>query len=90
MRKEIGETECQKLYGCSRLWRTSEVAQMLGVSSRYVRRLTEMGRIPCIRMSSRTIRFIPHYVVNALNQVGYSRAKSLIQQEIPKLERTNA
>jgi excisionase family DNA binding protein len=46
----------------------AEIAEVLGVSERTVRRMVAAKKIPVIRMSQRTLRFDKDKVLEALNK----------------------
>jgi len=46
----------------------AEIAEVLGVSERTVRRMVAAKKIPVIRMSQRTLRFEKGRVLEALNK----------------------
>jgi len=46
----------------------AEIAEVLGVSERTVRRMVAAKKIPVIRMSQRTLRFDKDKVLKALNK----------------------
>jgi excisionase family DNA binding protein len=66
----------QKLYAAPRpsplprLLKPSEVAKVLAISERSVRRLAEQGALPGIRLGSRSLRFEPEAVAQFVSRGG--------------------
>jgi excisionase family DNA binding protein len=50
----------------ARLITTSDLARRLGVTSDTIRKWARDGRIPCLRVGQKTLRFDPKAVLNAL------------------------
>src|SRR5208283_5483512 len=55
-RQEVGAAELQAL------WRASDVARILALSSRSVHKLVREGKLPCVQVSARERRFTPEQV----------------------------
>jgi len=53
--------------GATRLITTSELASRLGVTSDTIRKWTREGRIPCLRVGQKTLRFDADAVMAALS-----------------------
>ena len=54
----------------TKLLTTEQLAQVLQVSARHIRRLTQANRIPSIQVSERVVRYHVSSVINALNAAG--------------------
>src|SRR5208283_236287 len=55
-RQEVGAPELQVL------WRVSDVARILALSSKSVHKLVRKGKLPCVQVTTRERRFTPEQV----------------------------
>jgi excisionase family DNA binding protein len=55
-RQEVAAAEPQVL------WRVSNVAKILGISSKSVHKLVREGKLPCVQVTARERRFTPEQV----------------------------
>jgi len=54
--QEVGAAELQVL------WRVSDVARILAISSKTVHKLVREGKLPCVQVTTRERRFTPEQV----------------------------
>jgi len=58
-----------------RLITTRELARRLGVTSNTIRKWTREGRIPCLRIGQKTLRFDATVVIKVLSQSQADRSE---------------
>jgi len=58
-----------------RLITTRELARRLGVTSNTIRKWTREGRIPCLRIGQKTLRFDATAVIKVLSQSQVDQSK---------------